>query len=123
MYMKNKLYLLPALLLFAASCSKSPAAINYQLTLPKGNYTGTFYRFHQNQTTLKADTTSASIMLTLNGTNFTVTGDTSKLHAGSFGTYALGTGSFLTFKDKTEPTSGTPAKVHLNGNYNYVQSA
>jgi hypothetical protein len=116
--MKHKLlYLFPLLIACTAGCSKKPAVVDYQLTVPTGNFTGLFTRYHLTVATGKIDTLYANILLNLDASgNFAVTGDTS-IHAGSFGKYSLGTGDDLLFTDKTLPATGTPVKPHLSGDY------
>jgi hypothetical protein len=54
-------------------------------------------------------------------TGFKVTGDTTTIHAGSYGNYVVTTGtSQIQFEDKTWPLTGTPAKIHLDGIYSYT---
>jgi hypothetical protein len=115
---RNLVYLLPLLITCFAGCSKDPKTVNYQITPPVGNFSGTFQRWHLSHATGKTDTVTANLYLHLDAAGtFTVTGDTATVHAGSFGTYGLGVGDDLVFKDKTLPPTGTPAKVHLSGSY------
>jgi hypothetical protein len=88
---------------------------------PYGTFTGQFKLYHINPATNTARIDSAYIDLSLEtATGFKVTGDTLKLHAGSYGNYLGNAGSMqIEFADKTAPTSGTPTKVHLNGIYQY----
>jgi len=115
--MKQKLfYLLPLLLAAGMGCVKS----NYQPPLlPSGTFSGTFGYLHRANDRINFDTLKASTTLALNtnGT-FAVTGDTTTLQAGSFGTYALNA-SQIQFGDKTYSATGTSVKKHLNGIYAY----
>jgi hypothetical protein len=123
---RNLTYSIVLLLMIciAAACTKKTDVVNYQLTVPTGSFTGKFIRLHLTHATNKVDTINAnSLLLNLDASgNFTVTGDTS-VHAGSFGKYGLGVGSDLVFTDKTFPTTGTPAKQHLNGDYLYTYNS
>jgi hypothetical protein len=117
--MKQKLlYLLPFLLLVGGGCLKS----DYKPpVLPSGTFSGTFGYLHRANDRIKFDTLLASVTLTLQSSNltFTVTGDTTTLQAGSFGTYALDT-SIIDFFDKTYSATSVNAKKHLNGIYAYA---
>jgi len=53
-------------------------------------------------------------------TGFKVTGDTSTVHAGSYGDYGVNSiYNTVTFIDKTYPKTGIPTKAHLDGTYQY----
>jgi hypothetical protein len=53
-------------------------------------------------------------------TGFAVTGDTSTIHAGSYGVYVVYLANgVVAFSDKTFPTTGIPTKYHLSGLYGY----
>ncbi len=113
--MKNKLFCLLVLVAAASGCKKDVKPV----VLPEGNFTGTFRRIHLSSTTGKKDTLTADLTLLLGAsTGFAVAGDTTK-HAGSRGSYVVD-GSLINFYDSTFPTSGTPAKVHLAGIYQYA---
>jgi hypothetical protein len=117
--MKYKLlYLLMLLMILGAGCGKGPTSIP-TISIPDGSYAGQFRLIHRKSGI--ADTLKASITLTLKNSDgtFSVTGDTLTVHAGSHGTYGLNS-SYFNFLDKTNPTTGTPAKVHLNGPYLYA---
>jgi hypothetical protein len=117
--MKQKLlYLLPLLLAVGTGCLKS----DYKpYVFPSGTFSGTFGYLHRANDKLLFDTLKASVTLTLQNSNstFTVTGDTTTLQAGSFGTYAIGA-NIIQFTDKTYSTTGINAKKHLNGIYAYI---
>ena len=117
--MKYKLfYVLLFLTLLATGCGKDLNTIP-TISAPDGNYSGQFRLIHKKSG--KADTLKANITLTLKNSDgtFSVTGDTLTVHAGSHGTYGLNS-SYFNFLDKTNPTTGTPVKVHLNGPYLYA---
>lgn len=86
-----------------------------------GTYSGQFKLYHVNPTTNAVRIDSANLSLVMEtATGYKVAGDTSTLHAGSFGSYGVNSfTSEIIFVDKTFPTSGTPTKVHLSGNYAY----
>jgi hypothetical protein len=117
--MKRKLlYLLPFLLAVGTGCLKS----DYKpVVLPSGTFSGKFGYLHRANDRLNFDTLLANVTLTLQSSNstFTVTGDTTTLQAGSFGTYNLNT-NIIEFADKTYSATGTSAKKHLNGTYAYA---
>lgn len=116
---RNFIYLLPLLLISLASCSKKTPVENIQLVTPTGTFGGYIRLVHTTVATGKNDTLTANLSLVLDGQgHFTVTGDTSKLHAGSFGTFSLGYSDDLTFADKTN-LNAVPKKIHLNGDYRY----
>ncbi|HEY4328042.1 MAG TPA: hypothetical protein VGN20_28920 [Mucilaginibacter sp.] len=122
---RNLVYLLSLLTLTAvvAGCAKKPATINYQQTLPVGNFTGKFVRLHLTHATGKIDTVNANLLLSLDASgNFVVTGDTS-LHAGSMGKYGFGVTDDLIFTDKTLSATGTPTKSHLSGDYQFTYNS
>src|SRR5271154_3272425 len=116
--MKSKLlYLLLSVTVLASSCvgnkASSPTPTNY----PSGTFTGQFRLIRTNLNTGVHDTSLANIQLTMNlTTGFAVTGDTSTVHAGSHGGYAINA-TYIDFVDATYPKTGTPTKTHLNGDY------
>ena len=112
------LYSLPVLLSFVIGCSPShsnPTPAN----IPEGTFAGQFISLHLHEKTGVIDTAKANIQLQMEeSTGFKVTGDTSTLHAGSFGTYIFNSyNTAIDFMDKTSPVTGTPTKIHLNGIY------
>jgi hypothetical protein len=115
--MKYKIiYLLPFLLAFTIGCSpdKTPPTPS-----PSGVFTGQFERLHLHSGVV--DTVKANIQLTMElATGYTVTGDTTVVHAGSYGSYAIESGNYLQFVDRTYSGVGVPAKVHLSGTYQYL---
>jgi len=119
--MKRTIFYLSILVgAFLSSCSTK----NNVLPLapaPSGTFTGQFTLYHINTVTNTARGDSTMLNLSLEtATGFKITGDTTTLHAGSYGSYVGNSGtSQLVFEDKTLPPTGTPAKVHLNGLYDY----
>ena len=114
-------YLLPiaAFILFASACTKindnQPAVV-----LPTGTFTGQFLKIRLNPVTSKYDTSTAALQLTLSqSTGFTVTGDTTTLQAGSYGSYAANA-YYIQFVDQTYNAAKPGSKYHLQGVYNYL---
>jgi hypothetical protein len=117
------IYLLPLLLILAAGCLKTGTDPDYNpgnYAYPLGTFTGKFTRIHKTEATLKYDTTTAMLKLVLStSTGFAVTGDTTMVHAGSYGSFSENANSII-FNDVTYPTMGTPKKAHLAGIYAYA---
>jgi hypothetical protein len=114
------LYLLSLMLAFISGCGpKSEAPI--PVGGPEGTFAGQFQLLHLHSKTGVIDTLTANIILQMEqSTGFKVTGDTSTVHAGSYGSFIVSVPySNVDFIDKTYPTTGTPAKIHLNGVYSY----
>ena len=120
--MKNKLYyLFLVFMVVAASCKKTEQT---PFVLPEGNFIGTFTRIHYNIRTAKLDTATANLIVKLSAaTGFSVTGDTTKYHAGSHGSYIANPYN-MQFLDQTlvPNTPLYPGKEHLAGIYNYSLS-
>lgn len=117
--MKNAfIFFLPFLLMLAASCAKhNDTGSNF--LVPSGSFAGQFARLRYNKTTGRYDTIKANIVLSMDlKTGYKVTGDTSTVHAGSYGDFAIGPYS-IQFADKTLSASSVPTKVHLYGVYEY----
>jgi len=114
-------YFMPvaAIVFLLSACSKVNDA-QPTVVLPTGNFTGQFMKIHLNPSTSKYDTLKASLNLTLSQTTgFAVTGDTSTLHAGSFGSYAANA-YYMQFIDQTYIPAKPGTKYHLDGVYNYA---
>jgi hypothetical protein len=123
--MKHKLlYLLPLLLIFIAGCVPHDASAPSAANVPDGTYTGEFELIHLNTKTGIIDTPEKVPNLVLKmepATGFTVTGDTTTYHAGSYGAFVVSSStSQVEFYDKTYPANGITTKVHLDGIYNYT---
>ncbi|MEO8885856.1 MAG: hypothetical protein ABI367_07310 [Mucilaginibacter sp.] len=118
--MKKNLYLLLlTALVSAAGCKKVTTA---PPPLPVGKFTGVFTRIHYSNTTHKLDTATANLTLNLSAsTGYSVTGDTTTVHAGSHGSYVVD-GYNIQFIDQTlKPNTPLyPGKTHLAGIFNYV---
>jgi len=118
------IYLLSFLTAFALAtgCTKTAKIASTPTNTPSGTFNGQFLYIHINSKTNVADTQKANLQLTMStATGFAITGDTAIVHAGSHGAYIIN--SFFTgidFIDVTNPASGTPAKHHLNGIYQYT---
>ncbi len=109
--------LLIIITVFSAGCFKqSPNATLSTLTLA-GTFNGPFTYYHKRPNG-KVDTSTANITLTTTTSGlFKVTGDTSKVHAGSHGYFILNP-VYAQFVDSTA-TVLNPPKVHLFGIYEY----
>jgi hypothetical protein len=115
---RNFTYLLPILLACFAGCLSKPAPVVIPpVTVPTGSYTGVFKYYHINTKTGVVDSLIAHLNLKFDASgNYSVSGDTTK-HAGSLGKCVLGPTDDLIFTDKTFPATGTPGKMHLDGDY------
>ena len=118
--MKKAFYIFP--LLVALGCGKSDTPAPGNTGGPVGTFAGPFMYLHKHSKTGVVDTVKANIILSMQPTvGFKVTGDTSTVHAGSFGTCVVNsTYGVVDFMDSTYPATGTPAKTHLNGVYQYA---
>jgi len=118
--MKHKLlYLFPFLLALTSGCFGSKNST--PIPSPDGTFSGQFRLIQKHSKTGISDTATANIQLVLDlTTGYKVTGDTSTLHAGSYGDYGVNSiYNTITFVDKTYPKTGIPTKTHLNGQYQY----
>jgi hypothetical protein len=121
MKFKNFYILLCTLTVFVCGCSinksNSPAPVT-----PSGTFAGQFMFLHLHSFTAKVDTFKANLQLVMQPTTgFKITGDTSTVHAGSYGSYVFGSDyTEIDFIDKTYPATGTPVKNHLSGVYQYT---
>lgn len=113
------------LLTIAAAClygcaGKSNVLPNTPVPV-SGTFTGQFKLYHVNRTTNSSRVDSAYIGLVMEtATGYKITGDTSKLHAGSHGSYLVDpSSSEILFADQTYPPGSSSPKVHLTGSYNY----
>jgi hypothetical protein len=120
--MKHKLLCLLSLtVVFTSGCVRETGApVPNNANLPTGTFAGVFTRKHINSKGV-IDSAKANIQLQMEiATGFAVTGDTSTLQAGSYGGYNLTSlTNVIQFNDKTYPLTGTPAKAHLSGTYEY----
>ncbi len=115
------LYLFVILTAFTAACSNTNIPAPVKNVNPVGSFSGVFLYIHTPANSTKLDTISANIQLVMNSDKtFSVTGDTTTLHAGSHGTFAYDSSTELQFYDATYPATGIPTKTHLSGVYNYV---
>lgn len=118
--MKNKLlYLLPLLVILFEGCAKSHSNTPAP-TIPSGTFTGQFklYHRHTDQVPYDSLTTNITLNLTTPAYTFTITGDTSTLHAGSYGTFGINS-PYMIFNDKTYSSTAPVTKTHLSGYYLY----
>jgi len=117
------LYFLGALLTFATACVKTVPYVP-PATPTTGTYIGTFKHLYRATNTVPFDTIAkASVTMSLDATagTFKVTADTTKILAGSYGTYTFDSG-YMVFSDATYPKTGVPTKTHLSGYYAYAVS-
>jgi hypothetical protein len=114
---RNLFYLLPLLLALGAACS--PKGDSTPIPQPQGTFKGSFGALVKKASGAGYDTirdTALIINLTANS-RFTVTGDTIK-HAASKGSFAYN-GVYIQFNDSSKVVTGTGAKFHLKGVYQY----
>jgi hypothetical protein len=118
--MKKKLFgLLIVSLALIAGCAKEEET---PLVIPEGKFSGKFTRLRLNKTTNKIDTLNANLVITFSTANgYAVLSDTSVVHAGSKGSYAVDR-FFMQFGNTTIPVGPVPTtgKVHLAGIYDYT---
>jgi len=120
--MKTKLlYIFPLLVAIVSSCANTSIPKPAPEQTPGGTFSGKFTLYHLHSKTGAVDSSSTNLQLTLEGSaGFKVTGDTTTLHAGSYGPYFVNSSvGNMQFNDVTFPASGSPTKVHLSGVYNY----
>ena len=111
--------LLTILAILATGCLKTPKAVA-PAPAPSGIFTGEFKLLHRHTDKVPFDSTKATITVNLQtpAFSYTVTGDTSTLHAGSFGTFGV-SGPYILFNDKTYSATAPITKTHLSGYYLY----
>ena len=116
---RHLIYLLPFIIIAAAGCVKSSSTYTPP-PVPSGNFSGQFRIVTLKKTSSGYDTAKATLQVTFKNTNqYAVNGDTTTLHAGSNGIFAVD-GFYAAFNDKTFPTNNTkPKKNHLSGIYQY----
>ena len=116
---RNLLYVLPLILMMlGAACS--PKSDNTPVPTPQGTFKGRFRLLVKNSSTGAIDSSvkdTALILKLSSPYRFAVTGDTSKVHAGSKGTFGYD-GYNMQFIDSTYK-AGPQAKRHLVGIYQY----
>jgi hypothetical protein len=118
--MKHKiLYLLLLLIIIAAGCVKS-ASNTPPPPVPAGTFSGQFKLYHRHTDKVPYDSLITNITVTFKTPDFTyaVTGDTTTLHAGSYGTYGVSV-PYMIFNDKTYSPTAPYTKTHLSGEYLY----
>ncbi|MES2109402.1 MAG: hypothetical protein V4577_11670 [Bacteroidota bacterium] len=119
----NLLYLSALVALAIYGCGGGKKNLDAQ-PIPDGTYSGEFRLLHihsDNRNIIDTQKTNLTVYFAPVSTGtFTVTGDTTTLHAGSKGSFiADGANHTLFFIDNTYPKVGTPAKTHLSGSYAY----
>jgi hypothetical protein len=115
------LYVLLSVFAFITGCAPKSAAPAPDNT-PEGTFTGKFKYTHEHAQTGEVDSATALIQLQIEQkTGFAVTGDTSTVHAGSYGSYLVNSNyTAIDFMDKTFSPTAVPPKYHLNGIYSYT---
>jgi hypothetical protein len=117
--MKHKLLcLFPILAVLFAGCIKN-VPVTPPPPAPSGTFSGQFKVFHRHTTQVPFDSVKADLTIKFQTSDntFIVTGDTSTVHAGSYGTFGMFL-PYIGFNDKTfSPLHLT--KAHLNGYYLY----
>ncbi|HEY9002373.1 MAG TPA: hypothetical protein VIM89_13530 [Mucilaginibacter sp.] len=119
--MKHKLlYLFLLFVIVVTGCAKKSTE-NVAPPIPSGTFTGEYQRYHRHTNQLPWDSvkTNLTINFTTPAYTYKVTGDTSTVHAGSYGTFGI-TYPFINFNDKTYSPTTTATKAHLEGYYNYA---
>lgn len=116
---KAFIFFLPFIVMLGAGCLKHSDDSSSTFPVPSGSYAGQFTRLRYNTTKNGYDTLKANIVLTIDiKTGFKITGDTSTVHAGSFGDFSISAYA-MQFADKTYSATAPQAKIHLNGLYEY----
>jgi hypothetical protein len=118
---RNIFYLLVITGVCLSGCAGKTEVLPNTPAPVSGTYSGQFKLYHVSPANniLRVDSTNLSLVMET-ATGYKVTGDTTTLHAGSYGPYVVNAAaSQILFADKTFPPSGTPAKVHLSGAYVY----
>jgi len=118
-----KIKLLPFALLVAfglAGCANNNSLPDTPVPV-SGTFTGQFKLYHVNSAKGTSRVDSAYLNLVMEAaTGYKITGDTTTVHAGSYGNYAVNSSAFqILFNDVTFSASAPPTKVHLAGIYNY----
>jgi hypothetical protein len=119
--MKHKLlYLFLLLAILASGCLKNSNSNNVPPPIPSGTFTGQFKLYHRHTDAVPYDSVMANITvkLTTPAYTFTVTGDTSTIHAGSYGTFGISV-PYIIFNDNTYSATAPKTKTHLSGYYLY----
>ena len=117
---RNIFYLLTIAGTFLYGCAPKNDVVPSPVPV-SGTFTGQFKLYHLNTKsgTPRIDSTNLNLNMET-ATGFKVTGDTSTLHAGSYGGYSISSPTLqMLFVDQTYPPTGIPAKAHLNGIYSY----
>jgi len=115
---KNLFGLLIILLVTVAGCAKKEET---PVEIPQGTFSGSFTRLHYSTVTKKIDTLKANLVIKFSTTTgYAVLSDTSVVHAGSKGGYAVDP-YYIEFGNTTIPPGPVPTtgKVHLAGLYEY----
>jgi hypothetical protein len=116
------LYLISILATLTVGCAGGKS--NAPTPIPDGTYSGQFRLLHIHSANRNIiDTTKANVVVYISPVStstYKVTGDTSTVHAGSYGSFSAdGNNNVITFIDKTYSSSAQVTKTHLTGQYAY----
>ena len=120
MRFKSTCLVLSIAAMFAMSCGSTKS--ENPTPLPDGSYSGEFRLIHVHNDNTR-DTSKANITVYISPVStgtYSVTGDTTTLHAGSKGNYEFYSNGTVQFADKTYSASAPTTKTHLNGLYSYA---
>jgi hypothetical protein len=114
------LYFLPLVAIFAVGCIGSKKS--NPTPVPNGTYSGEFRLLHIHADRIKIDTIKTNIVLYMSpSSTYSVTGDTTTVHAGSKGTFTADQSSgVISFVDNTYSSKAPVTKTHLKGTYVYA---
>jgi hypothetical protein len=119
--MKHKiLYLLLFVIgALSAGCIKGSSTTPVPPT-PSGTFNGEFKVLHRSNDKVPYDSlkTTLSVNFSTSDYTYSVTGDTTTLHAGSYGSFSIAS-PYIGFSDKTYSTTSPGTKWHLTGYYLY----
>jgi hypothetical protein len=113
------LYLFLSLLIITTGCIKN-VDNTVPPPIPSGTFTGQFKLYQRHTDKVPYDSLITNITVTFKTPAYTyaVTGDTTTLHAGSYGTYGVSV-PYMIFNDKTYNPTAPYTKSHLSGAYLY----
>ena len=118
--MKNKLlYLFLFLVILAAGCKKGSSTAPPP-PIPSGTFSGQFKLYQRHTDKVPYDSLITNITVNFKTPDYTyaVTGDTTTLHAGSYGSFGVAS-PYMIFTDKTYSRTTPYTKSHLSGSYLY----
>jgi hypothetical protein len=117
---RRLIYLAPLLLALATGCMKSNDQESTPIAVPEGNFTGQFKAIKKKATGGGYDTLKTTFLMNISkATGFRVKGDTTVLHAGGNGNFAMDA-NYIQFADSVYAGNGLKPKYHLIGVYRYA---